>query len=63
MKITEIKVTAGKDVFILKPNGTEVITAGRLSELGDEKMSAALFKAVAGPADKLVEELLRKVKA
>ena len=56
MKITEIKVTAGKEVFIFQPKSLEVIVAGKMKTI-DEKLAAGPFKAVAAPAEKLCDEL------
>lgn len=56
MKITEIKVTAGKDVFLFSPKSVQVIAGGKSFFLPD-KLAAALFKAVATPADKMLEEM------
>jgi hypothetical protein len=56
MKITEIKVTAGKDVFLLSPKSVQVIAAGKSFFLPD-KLAAQLFKAVATPAEKMVDAL------
>ncbi|MGH8654716.1 MAG: hypothetical protein ACREYE_22260 [Gammaproteobacteria bacterium] len=51
MKITEIKVMAGKDVFILSPKSMEVVISGRTIPV-DDKLAAKLFKAVAEQAEK-----------
>jgi tRNA-binding EMAP/Myf-like protein len=56
MKITEIKVTAGKDVFLLSPKAVQVISGGKSFFLPD-KLAAQLFKAVATPAEKMCGEL------
>jgi len=58
MKITEIKVTAGKDVFLFSPKAVQVIAAGKSFFLPD-KLAVQLFKAVATPAEKMVEELTK----
>jgi hypothetical protein len=56
MKITEIRVTAGKDVYIFEPAALTVIVAGKRKDVPG-KLAAQLFKAVAGPAEKLCGEL------
>ena len=56
MKITEIKVTAGKEVFIFQPKSCLVVTSGKSREI-PEKLATQLFKAVSGPAEKLCDEL------
>lgn len=56
MKITEIKVTAGKDVFLFSPKAAQVIVGGKAFFLPD-KLAAKLFKAIAVPAEHLCEEL------
>ena len=56
MKITEIKVTAGKEVFIFQPKSLLVVVAGKSREI-PEKLATQLFKAVAGQAEKMCEEL------
>lgn len=53
-RITEIRVTAGKDVFILEPKGAEWVIAGQSGNL-PEKLAAKLFKDVAGTAEKYFE--------
>ncbi len=56
MKITEIKVTAGKEIFLLTPKSVQVITTGRAFFL-PEKLAATLFKAVATPAEQMCGQL------
>jgi hypothetical protein len=56
MKITEIKVTAGKDVYLLSPKAAQVIVAGKSFFLPD-KLAEKLFKAVATPAELICNEL------
>ena len=56
MKITEIKVTAGKDVYLFAPKSAQVISNGKSFFLPD-KLAAQLFKAVSLPAEKLCDEL------
>ena len=56
MKITEIKVTAGKDVILICPRSVQVISGGK-SWFVEEKLAAALFKAVATPAEQFCGKL------
>jgi hypothetical protein len=56
LKITEIKVTAGKDVILIAPKSLQVIMAGK-SFFVDEKLAAKLFKAVSGPCETFVNAL------
>jgi hypothetical protein len=56
LKITEIKVTAGKDVLILNPESVQAVISGK-SVFLDAKLSATLFKAVAGPCEKVMGEM------
>lgn len=59
MKITEIKVTAGKDVILIQPRSLQVIRSGKSFFL-DEKLAATLFKTIAVPCEKFcsgVQEL------
>jgi len=56
VKITEIKVTMGRDVFIMTPAGCTLIVAGKAQEV-PAKLAATLFKAVAAPAEKFCNEL------
>jgi len=56
MKITEIKVTCGKEYFLMTPTRTQVVTRGKAFYL-PEKLAVQLFKAVAMPAEKMVGEL------
>ncbi len=55
MKINEIKLTAGKDVLILQPTTALVVVAGKPQNL-DAKLSAAIWKALCPPAEKLFNE-------
>jgi hypothetical protein len=56
VKITEIKVTAGKEIFLLSPKSVQVLANGKSFFLPD-KLAAQLFKAVATPAEKMCGEL------
>jgi len=56
VKICEIKVTAGKDVFLFSPKAVQAIVGGKSFFLPD-KLAAQLFKAVATPAEKICDEL------
>lgn len=56
MKITEIKVTAGKDTIIFQPKSILVVLKGKSTEF-DEKLAAELWKAVSGPAEKLCTKI------
>jgi hypothetical protein len=56
MKITEIKITCGKEYFVMTPTRTQVVTRGRAFYL-PEKLAIELFKQVALPAEKMVGEL------
>lgn len=53
-KITEIRVTAGKDVILIEPKGATWVIAGQSGALPD-KLAAKLFKDVAGSAEKYFE--------
>ena len=55
VKINEIKLTSGKDVMILQPTTALVIVAGKPQNL-DPKLSAAIWKAICQPAEKLFSE-------
>ena len=55
-KITEIRVTAGKDVFLLGPESVTAVVGGRSFELPG-KLSKELWKAVAPPAERMFNEL------
>ena len=59
MKITEIKVSAGKDCFILKPESLEAVIDGKRCPEISKKIAAQVFKTVAGPAEKWFD-LLKK---
>ena len=61
MKITEIKVVAGKDVFIFQPKSITVVVGGKSWE-ADEKQAAALWKVVAPPCEKMCSELPKAMK-
>lgn len=51
MKITEIKITAGKEILLLTSDSLLVIRNGKTTSV-DEKLAAQLFKAVAGTCEK-----------
>ncbi len=52
MKITEIKVSAGKDCFIMTPTSIEAVIGGKRCPEVDKRLAAKLFKEVAVPAEK-----------
>jgi hypothetical protein len=52
MKITEIKVSAGKDAVVFQPKSVLAVFKGRSWTL-DDKLAAQLWKAIAGQAEKL----------
>jgi len=54
MKITEIKVTAGKDVIILEPGQASWVIDGKPGAIPD-KLAVKLFKSIAGSAEQYFE--------
>ena len=56
MKITEIRVLAGKDTVIFQPKSILAVFKGKSWSL-DDKLAAQLWKAVAIPAEKLCTEI------
>lgn len=60
MKITEIRVTAGKDVILIEPRQGTWVIGGKSGNL-PEKLAMKLFKAVAGSAEDYFD-LLRGAK-
>jgi hypothetical protein len=56
MKITEIKVTAGKDVIIFGPKSATWVIAGQSGFL-PEKLAVRLFKAIAGTTEQYFDVL------
>lgn len=53
MKITEIKVTAGKEILLLTPGSVQVIQPGKSFFLPD-KLAVQLWKAITLPVEKFV---------
>lgn len=60
VKITEIKVTAGKDVILYEPKSCTWSIAGKPGAL-DEKTAAKLFQAIAKQAEAYFD-LLKNMK-
>lgn len=56
IKVNEIKLISGKDVCILQPTSAIVIISGKPVNL-DGKLAAAVWKAVAPPAEKFFKEM------
>lgn len=56
IKITELKVTAGKDIFLFTPKSAQVVVGGKSFFL-DEKLAAALWKVIASPMEKTCNEM------
>jgi len=59
VKLNEIKLTSGKDVCILQPTAAIIIVSGKPVNL-DAQLSAAVWKAVAPPAEKFFNEMRAK---
>lgn len=51
MKITEIKVTAGKEILLITPDSLLIIRNGKTTYV-DQKLAVQIFKAVAGTCEK-----------
>lgn len=56
IKVTELKVTAGKDVFLFTPKSAQVISGGK-NFFMDDKLAAALWKAITVPMEKTCNEM------
>lgn len=54
MKITEIRVLAGKETYLLTPESAQAIV-GQKTFFLDEKLARKLWKEVAGNAEKMCE--------
>lgn len=54
VKITEIKITAGKDVILLDPKSAQWVIDGKSGAIPD-KLAAKLFKSIAGSAEQYFE--------
>jgi hypothetical protein len=61
VKLSEIKVTAGKDAIVFSPKAVMFVFAGKAGSL-DQRMAEALWKAVALPAEKICTEIERQSK-
>jgi len=61
-KVTEIRVTAGKDVILIEPKSLTWVIEGKNGHHPDPKLIAKVFKSIAGNVESYFD-LLRNAKA